>query len=265
MSYKIEKSSIEIVSNLRVEIIKASANAGEGHIPSALSVLDIIWILYDRILNTFHLDPNRLDRDRFILSKGHASLGLYAVLAEKGFFEKSLMYTFGKYGSILGGHPDRNKIPGIEASTGSLGHGFPMSVGIALALKIKKSSSRVFTIIGDGECNEGAVWEAALLTSHHKLNNLICIIDHNHSTDRALSVDCLVKKFEGFGWLSREIDGHDHQQIYNALNDTPLTRPLAIIANTVKGKGCSMMENNPAWHHRVPAKDELKRILENFK
>ena len=260
-----ENTSIKIVDKLRVEIIKVAANAGEGHIPSALSVLDIIWILYDRILNTSHLAPNRPDRDRFILSKGHASLGLYAVLAEKGFFEKSLMYTFGKYDSILGGHPDRNKIPGVEASTGSLGHGFPMSVGIALALKIKKSSSRVFTIIGDGECNEGTVWEAALLTSHHNLNNLTCIIDYNHSTDRTLSVDCLAKKFEGFGWLSQEIDGHDHRQIYNVLNNTPLTRPLAIIANTIKGKGCSMMENNPAWHHRLPSKEELKQILEDLK
>jgi len=254
-------SGIETVRKLRVEIIKASAQAGDGHIPSALSVLDILWVLYDQILHISPFEPDSNNRDRFILSKGHASLGLYAVLSEKGFFEKSLMNTFGKYDSILGGHPDRNKIPGVEASTGSLGHGFPMSVGTALALKIKKSSSRVFTLIGDGECNEGPIWEAALLAAHHKLNNLICIVDYNHSTDRALSVENIGRKFDGFGWLIREIDGHNHDEIYKALNDTPLKRPLAIIANTVKGKGCRMMENNPAWHHKAPTKDELNQIL----
>ncbi|MCX5699128.1 MAG: transketolase [Candidatus Omnitrophica bacterium] len=246
------------------EIIMVAANTGEGHIPSALSVLDILWILYDRVLNIYPRDPNHPDRDRFILSKGHASLGLYAILSEKGFFDKSLMNTFGKYDSILGGHLDRNKVPGVEASTGSLGHGFPMGVGIALALKIKKSSSRVFTVIGDGECNEGSVWEAALLAAHHKLNNLICIIDYNHSTDRALNIGDLAIKFKAFGWMSCEINGHDHEQIYNALRDTPKDKPLAVVANTIKGKGCKMMENNPAWHHRSPTKDELMRILESL-
>lgn len=214
------------------------------------------------MLITYPDYPDHPGRDRFILSKGHASLGLYALLAEKGFFDKSLIGGFGSYDSILGGHPDRNKVPGVEASTGSLGHGFPMSVGVALALRIMKSSSRVFTVVGDGECNEGSVWEAALLAAHRSLNNLVCIIDYNHSTDRALTVGDLAGKFEKFGWISREVDGHDHEEIYNACRGVPMDAPLAIIANTTKGKGCAIMENNPAWHHRAPTTEELAEILE---
>lgn len=246
------------------EIITVAAKMGEGHIPSALSVADILWVLYDKVLNVYPDKPNHPGRDRFILSKGHASLGLYAVLSEKGFFDKSLMNTFGKYDSILGGHPDRNKIPGVEASTGSLGHGFPMAVGIALALKIKKSPARVFSLIGDGECNEGSIWEAALLAAHHKLNNLICIIDYNHSTDRALNIGNLAAKFEAFGWMSCGICGHNHEQIYNALRDTPKDKPFVVVADTIKGKGCRIMENNPAWHHKSPTKDELAKIFESL-
>lgn len=246
------------------EIITVSANSREGHIPSALSVLDVLWILYDKILRVYPQEPGHPERDRFILSKGHGSLGLYAVLAEKGFFSKTLLDTFGAYDSILGGHPDRNKVPGIEASTGSLGHGFPMGVGIALALKIKRSAARVFSIIGDGECNEGSVWEAALLASYHKLNNLICIVDYNHSTDRALKLGSLVKKFEAFDWVSCEIDGHDQAQIEHVLSDMSQDKPLAVIANTIKGKRCPIMENNPAWHHKFPTQEELIEILKSL-
>lgn len=252
------------LKKLAEKIITTAANTGEGHIPSALSVLDILWVLYDKVLRIYPHDPNHPDRDRFILSKGHASLGLYVVLAEKGFFDRSLIGTFAKYNSILGGHPDRNKVPGVEASTGSLGHGFPMGVGIALALKIKKSHSKVFTLIGDGECNEGSVWESALLAAHHGLNNLVCIVDYNHSTDRALRLGDLSAKFEAFGWASREIDGHEHEQIYNALYNASQDKPLVVIANTVKGKRCRIMENNPAWHHKSPKKDELTEILKNL-
>ncbi len=257
-------SGIAIVKQLRKEIIKASADSNEGHVPSALSILDILWVLYDRVLNVYPDRPDHPDRDRFILSKGHASLGLYAVLAEKGFFDKSLMRGFGAYDSILGGHPDRNKIPGVEASTGSLGHGFPMSVGVALALKIKGSSSRVYTVIGDGECNEGTIWEAALLARHQRLNNLACIIDYNHSTDRALMVGDLAGKFKEFGWTTREIDGHDHEAIYHACREASPDAPLAVIANTTKGKGCGMMENDPAWHHRSPNREELAEIFRSL-
>jgi transketolase len=177
-----------------------ATNAGEGHVPSALSILDILWVLYDRILKINPSYPKSPTRDRFILSKGHAALGLYVILAKKGFFPSSELEDFGKYDGFLGGHPDRNKVSGVEASTGSLGHGFPMSVGIALGLRIKKIDSKVFVLIGDGEANEGSVWESALLASHHNLSNLCCIIDYNHSTDRALKVGDMVSKFKSFGW-----------------------------------------------------------------
>lgn len=264
MAYTRGECPADTIKRLRAEIIRASAVAQEGHIPSALSILDILWVLYDRVLTTYPDNPGKPERDRFVLSKGHGSLALYAVLAEKGFFDKSLISGFGSYHSTLGGHPDRNKVPGVEASTGSLGHGFPMGVGIALALRIRKSSSRVFAVVGDGECNEGSVWEAALLAAHRGLNNLVCIVDYNHSTDRALAIGDVGAKFEKFGWVSREVDGHDHQQIYDACLGAPLEAPLAIIANTKKGNGCAIMENNPAWHHKAPNNNELLEILEGL-
>lgn len=249
---------------LRQRILETASEAGEGHIPSALSVLDIVWVLYDKILNIDPHDPSHHNRDRFILSKGHASLALYAVLAEKNFFPKSEMKTFGKYQSRLGGHPDTTKVPGVEASTGSLGHGFPMSVGTALALKIQKSRARVFALIGDGEANEGSVWEACSLASHHGLSNLTCIVDNNHSTDRALRMGDLEKKFDAFGWDAQSVNGHDHQELLTALS-THSEKPRAVIAQTVKGYGIRALENNPEWHHRSPKASELAALLEDFR
>ncbi len=259
------KNDVSVIhmNELKRMIVKSAATAGEGHIASAFSILDILWVLYDRVLSIHPERPDDPDRDRFILSKGHASLGLYAVLAKKEFFPASELDTFGTYKSILGGHPDRNKVPGVEASTGSLGHGFPVAVGVAIGLKIKENSAHVYVLVGDGECNEGTVWESALLAAHHNLDNLTCIIDYNHSTDRALSVGDLVTKFTSFGWESVEVDGHDHTAIEKAL----LLRtgaPIAIIANTTKGKGLQMMENNPAWHHKAPTESELKNILQQL-
>ncbi|OGH88692.1 MAG: transketolase [Candidatus Magasanikbacteria bacterium RIFOXYC2_FULL_42_28] len=247
------------------EILEIGSKSGEGHIPSALSVLDILWVLYDRVLKVDSKNPRDINRDRFILSKGHASLGLYAVLARKNFFSDEVWRSFGSFDSLLGGHPDRNKVPGVEASTGSLGHGFPMAVGMALALRIKNTPARVFALIGDGEANEGTIWESSLLAAHHKLSNLCCIVDSNHSTDRALLVNNLSEKFKYFGWDTIEIDGHDHDEIYAALN-TPISRePLAIIANTIKGHGVKMMENDPSWHHRIPSAQELGEALSSLK
>src|SRR3989338_7104900 len=183
------------LKTLKQIIVTASAKSGEGHIPSAFSVLDILWVFYAKVFKFILKNPLDQRRDIFILSKGHASLGLYAVLAEKGFFPLSELENFGKFNSMLGGHPDRNKFPGIEASTGSLGHGFPISLGIAMGLKIRRNSGKVFVLIGDGECNEGTVWESALLASHHNLSNLTCVVDYNHSTDRALGIGDVAKKF----------------------------------------------------------------------
>ncbi|MCX6799974.1 MAG: transketolase [Candidatus Falkowbacteria bacterium] len=248
--------------NLKKKIIKICTNAKEGHIPSALSILDIVWVLYDKVLKINPKNSKDPNRDYFILSKGHASLALYVVLAEKGFFNSNELENFGKFNSILGGHPSRNKVPGVEASTGSLGHGLPIAVGLALGLKIKKKDNRVFAIVGDGESNEGTIWESAFLASHHELSNLCCVIDHNHSTDRALSVGDLVLKFKSFGWNALVIDGHNQEEILKALSVRSKDKPLAIIAETIKGKGFKMMENNPAWHHKFPNEEELKLLLE---
>jgi transketolase len=249
------------IRDLRAEIIRAASVAGEGHIASAFSILDILWVLYHQVLKVRPEEPEWPDRDRFVLSKGHASLGIYGVLAARGFFPMEELSTFASSEGRLGGHPDCNKVPGVEASTGSLGHGMPMAVGRALGLKIRQSNPHVYCIVGDGECNEGSVWEGALLASHHQLNNLTCVIDFNHSGDRALVLGSLVDKFASFGWESFEIDGHDHPQIIESLNPDGQTKPRAIIANTIKGKGCTEMENNPAWHHKAPKGDELEALL----
>ena len=217
--------------------------------------------MYSSVLKTFPDDHRQEGRDRFILSKGHGSLALYAVLAEKGFFPSAEFEHFAEFESCLGGHPDCNKVPGVEASTGSLGHGFPMAVGMAIGLRIKNSSSHVYCLIGDGEANEGSIWEAAMLAAHHKLGNLTCILDYNHSGDRALCLGDLRQKFTAFGWQSCEIDGHDHQQILMASTPTRGEVPRMIIANTIKGKGCQVMENNPAWHHKAPSPAELDSLL----
>lgn len=252
------------INGLKCSIVRAAHQSGEGHVGSAFSILDILFVLYDKVMRIDPGQPNAPGRDRFFLSKGHGSLGLYAVLSEKGFFDKKEMKYFGKFDSILGGHPDRNKVPGVEASTGSLGHGFPMAVGAALALKIKGEDPKVFALIGDGECNEGAIWESALLASHHKLDNLVCIVDHNHSTDRALGVGDLAKKFEAFGWQSAKIDGHNHKEIEWALTLRHKGAPLAVIAETVKGYGVKMMEHNPEWHHKAPSSEELEKIIKEL-
>jgi len=252
------------IQELKKIIVQSSYNAGEGHVASAFSILDILWILYDKVLNINPSKPGNPDRDRFILSKGHASLGLYAILANKGFFPFSEFDNFGKYNSILGGHPDRNKIPGVEASTGSLGHGFPIAVGIALGLKIKKSKSKVYCLIGDGESNEGTIWESALLAAHHKLDNLCLIVDHNHSTDRALVVCDLIEKFKSFGWNGRGVDGHNYDELFYALKNSDNCKPTIIVAETIKGKGVKMMENNPAWHHKFPNNEEINIIMEEL-
>jgi len=254
-----------LIIELKREIAMASALSGEGHVASAYSILDILWVLYDEVLRVDPRDPDGESRDRFILSKGHASLGLYAVLAEKGFLPRSDLYSFGSLASPLGGHPDSTLVGGVEASTGSLGHGLPFGVGVALALRLKGSEARVFVLVGDGECNEGSVWESVLLAAHHQLRNLVCVVDHNHSTDRALRLGNLAEKFSAFGWSAVTVDGHDREALSGVLTAAQSDRPQAVIGNTVKGHGCPPMEGNPAWHHRAPSLSELPALLESMK
>jgi transketolase len=244
-----------MIKKLREQILRMAYGAQEGHIPSALSILDILWVLYDKIMKP---------EDKFILSKGHGCLALYVILAEKGIIPKETLNTFGMYYSILGGHPDMNKVPGVEASTGSLGHGLPIAVGIAMARKIKKEDGHIFCLIGDGECNEGSIWESIMIASHHNLDNLICIVDYNHSTDRALSLGNLGKKFQSFGWRVYDVLGHDHKMLEHLLTPTLLPNPTVVICNTVKGWGIERMQNNPAWHHRSPNEKEFKEIIDEI-
>ena len=251
----------ERLKQLKKDILAAATKAREGHIASAFSILDLLWVLYDRVMHLNPANPRAEERDRFVLSKGHGSLALYAVLATKGFFPSDRLHSFAAYDGILGGHPDRTKVPGVEASTGSLGHGLPMAVGIAYGLRLKQSAQRVFCLIGDGEANEGSVWESALLAVHHHLDNLCCIVDYNHSTDRALNLGDLLKKFAAFGWATSGVDGHDREAIYQALSAPACGQPRAVIAATVKGHGCTPMENNPAWHHKAPKPEELDALF----
>ena len=252
------------MKEIREKILRASYNSKEGHIPSSLSILDILWVLYDKILKFDISNPNSLSRDYFILSKGHASLGLYAILEEKGLLKEGSINEFCFLGSNLGGHPDRNKIPYVEASTGSLGHGFPIAVGLALGHKILNNSNKTYIIVGDGECNEGTIWESALLCSHHNLSNLYCIVDYNHSTDRALSIGNVSDKFKSFGWNVININGHNQNEIYNALIKTS-DKPTAIIAETIKGYGIKSIENNWAWHHKsAQNEDELNLLIKEI-
>ena len=244
---------------LTLRVAELSEKAQEGHVPSALSILDIVWVIYNNFLDINLIKKKSFKRDFFILSKGHGCLAQYVVLERKNFFGKKLLNSFCKYQSKFGGHPDSNKINGVECSTGSLGHGFPFAAGIAYGNKLKKIKSKVIALIGDGECNEGSVWETCLIASHQKLKNLICIVDKNNSTDRALKIDSIKKKFLAFGWDAIEINGHSENQIFNALSKKS-KKPLAIIAHTTKGKGIKFMENNPEWHHKSINTDLLKKI-----
>tara|TARA_B110000285_G_C14877553_1_gene492254 strand:- start:65 stop:823 length:759 start_codon:yes stop_codon:yes gene_type:complete len=241
-------------------IAELSVIGKEGHVPSALSILDIIWVIYNKIININLLKRRSRKRDFFILSKGHGCLAQYVVLEKKGIISKKDLNTFCKYKSNFGGHPDSNKIEGIECSTGSLGHGFPFAAGVAYGNKLLNIKSKVITLVGDGECNEGSIWETCMIASHHKLNNLICIVDKNKSSDRALKIDDLKSKFKSFGWHAVNIDGHSHKAIFKALN-IKSKKPLAIIANTIKGKGINFMENNPEWHHKSLNQDLFNQII----
>ena len=212
----------------RIKRLMSLATGDEKHGSSSLSTLDVIWVLYDRILRFDPKNPRWENRDRFVLSKGHGCVSYYAILADKGFFPTSTLKTFMQYDSILGAHPDRNLVPGVEASTGSLGHGLPMAVGMAIALRLKKSDRSVFALVGDGECNEGSIWEAALLAGNLQLSNLTCIAINNHSSSRELGD--LAAKFEAFGWVATTINGHDHEQIFESLSSRDNTRPTAVVA-----------------------------------
>jgi transketolase len=249
---------------IRRSIMQMCYAGGEGHIPSCFSVVEILIALYENVLRYQPQNPYWEDRDYFILSKGHASVALYAILAKVGFISEKDLLNFARYESPLGGHPDRNKIPGVEASTGSLGHGFPFAAGIASGLKIKNKPNRVFVLIGDGESNEGSIWETAMVAAHRKLNNLIGILDLNQSTTRCLPLTNVVEKWNAFGWQVHEVDGHNIQELENILKSISkeAVSPTMVIAHTVKGKGSKLLEKDShAWHHRNPSAEEFGAIM----
>lgn len=253
---------------LRRLILDGFTTARRGHIGSYFSLVEILRVLYEDILQVNPKRPNWSGRDRFILSKGHGSLGLYAILADRGFFSKKHLKTFVSFDSILGQHPDSRKVPGVEASTGSLGHGLSIGVGMALAARIDRKNYRFFVVISDAESQEGSVWEAALAIHKHNLTNLVTIIDYNHmqsygSTSEVLDLEPLRKKWEGFGFQVNEANGHDVsalKKIIKQSTDNP-KKPQVIICHTVKGKGIAHVENNMDWHHKTKLTDEEIRLL----
>ncbi len=255
-----------IAKKIRARIIELSYKANSPHLGSALSCVDILVAAYFGALDIKNTNDD--SRDRFILSKGHAAMGLYAVLAHKGFFPLEMLDLFGQHGSCLPEHPSPECVPGLEAATGSLGHGLPIGLGMALAGKISKNPYRVYVLLSDGECNEGSVWEAAMLAPAKKADNLAVIIDFNRwqatgRSEEIMALNPLKAKWEAFGWSAYEADGHNIQVLIDGLVKVPdgSGKPVAIIAHTIKGKGVSFMEDDNNWHYRVPNADEVQKAL----
>ena len=254
-----------LANRLRIEIIKMIGAAGSGHPGGSLSEVELLAALYFRVLRHNPKDAEWADRDRFILSKGHGCPALYAVLAEAGYIDHAVLGTLRKLGSPLQGHPDRRFLPVLEANTGSLGQGISVGIGMALAARLDKKDWHTFVMVGDGETQEGQNWEAAMFAAYHKLENLTLIVDYNHQQLDGFLKDILdpaplVEKFEAFGWRTMEIDGHDFNQVIPALETARAAKdgkPTCIVANTIKGKGVSFMENNPEWHGVAPKPEQV--------
>ena len=260
----------EIALRMRQEIFKMAMHANGGHIAPAFSMTDILAELYfDDILRYDVSNPSWAERDFFILSKGHGVLALYVALALAGFFPCEKLNTFCKIGSSLGSLARMDAVPGVEASTGSLGHGLSFAVGIALACKLDCGKNHIYTLLGDGECQEGSVWEGFMAASHYNLDNLTVIIDNNglqamDSIDTILSAGNFLDRLQAFGFAVIDIDGHNYEQIKMALQKRVQNKPCAIIAHTVKGKGVSFMENIPIWHYRIPRGKEVDIALQEL-
>jgi transketolase len=262
----------QMAGTIRCDIIEMICTAQAGHPGGSLSAADIVTALFFNIMKIDPTNPKWPDRDRFILSKGHACPVWYATLAERGFFDKSHLATLRQMGSILQGHPDMNKTPGIDMTTGSLGHGLSVGLGMALSGKLRKKSYRVYVVLGDGEVQEGSVWEAAMAAAKWNMDNLIAILDRNnlqndYCVDDEMPIEPIGDKWTSFGWNVLEIDGHDMPQIVGALNKAMDHKgsPTMIIARTVKGKGVSYMENVADWHGKAPCIEEAEQALEEIR
>jgi transketolase len=267
---KVEKLA-KMAAAVRRRDLQMVYDAKLGHIGGDLSATDILVTLYFSVLHIDPCLPNAPDRDRFILSKGHCAGALYTTLAHAGFFPLDQLSTFVQPLSRLNGHPDRNKVPGVETNTGPLGHGLPVGVGSALASRLTSGRWRVFVLTGDGELQEGSNWEAAMSAAHFKLDNLVVIVDRNRlqqgdRTEQTMHLDPLADKWRAFGWSVQEVDGHDHALLLDAFSRVPFEpgKPTCIIANTFKGKGISFMQDQVAWHHRIPTAEEFALALKEL-
>lgn len=264
-----EKLSTEALAKaIRRHAVEMTSRGNSSHVGSVLSMADILAVLYGAILRVDPTHPNWAERDRFILSKGHAGAGVYAVLAESGFFPVERLNDHCANGSCLSGHVSHKGIPGVEVSTGSLGHGLSIGTGMALGAKLDGARHRVFVVLSDGECDEGSVWEPILFAAHHRLENLVAIVDYNKiqslsSVEETLGLEPFAAKWESFGWAVLEVDGHDHDQLRATFNALPFAqgKPSCVVAHTVKGKGVSFMERQVLWHYRSPQGEELQQAL----
>jgi len=259
----------QMATEVRRSVVTMVDRAGLGHIGGDLSVTDILVTLFGAVLDVDPTDPSRDDRDRFILSKGHCAGALYATLASCGFFSRDELETFMAPLSALNGHPNRTKVPGVETNTGPLGHGFPVGVGCALAARLRGLTYRTFVVMGDGELQEGSNWEAAMTAAHYDLDNLTAIVDRNRLQQGATTADTkelepLPDKWAAFGFEVRVIDGHDYTQLLEAFQPSTTGRPVAVIANTIKGKGVSFMEDRVEWHHNVPSPEQVQIALQEL-
>jgi transketolase len=258
-----------MATQVRLSDLEMINRAKLGHIGGDFSVTDILTTLYGFVLNVDPANPTDPERDRFILSKGHCAGALYSTLAYCGYFPVAELKTFAKPLSPLNGHPNRNKVPGVETNTGPLGHGFPVAVGHAIAAKLQGSPRRTFVVMGDGEMQEGSNWEAAMTASHYRLGNLTAIVDRNRlqqgdRTEATKQLEPFADKWASFGFEVRDIDGHDYLALIEALKPSTTGKPVAIIANTIKGKGVSFMEDRVEWHHKVPSDDQVQAAIQEL-
>ncbi len=261
-----KRKSENLATRIRIDVLNMVNKARSSHIAAAFSMADILAVLYSDILNFDVKNPALATRDRVILSKGHAGAGIYAVLAESGFFPKEDLATYCADGSKLSGHVSHCGVAGIELSTGSLGHGLPVAAGMAFALRMNKNPARVFVILGDGECNEGTTWESALFAAHNKLENLTVIVDRNKmqglgNSEDIMSLEPFEDKWQSFNWETFRIDGHNHNALRDVFMLPPCRKPRCIIADTIKGRGVSFMENRLEWHYKPPVDDLYNQAL----
>ncbi|MGW4792157.1 transketolase [Nonomuraea sp. NPDC004297] len=255
-----------LATDVRRSVVRTIDRAGMGHIGGDLSVTDILVCCFYGALSVDPEHPRRPERDRFVLSKGHCAAALYATLAQCGFFAAAELDTFMAPLSALNGHPNRLKVPGVETNTGALGHGLPVATGCALAARLDDASWRTFVVLGDGELQEGSNWEAAMAAAHHGLSSLTAIVDRNRlqqgaRTEETDALGALGDKWRSFGWEVRAADGHDHLALLRAINGPRTVRPVVVIADTIKGKGVSFMEDRVEWHHKVPSPDQVAAAL----